>query len=363
MKKIIFFSSNRADLAFIYSLFSLFEKNNGYKVQIILNDYSKIDLKFFKKDKIIPLKNHKINTGKYDLIYHVGNLLKKYNKLLKKTKPDYVFIVGDRYESFAMSIVSNFLNIRIIHIAGGDVSKGSYDDDMRTFISKSSYLHFATNIQSKKNLIKLVKDKSKIFNYGSPSLDYIKGIEKLDKQKLSQILNIKFNKYNLLITFHPETKNLRHTVNNLKILLEALSGLGASFNFFITGSNVDTFGQIFNKIIKNKVKNNKNFYFFSNLGTEKYIQLAEHCEMIIGNSSSLIYEIPFMGLRSLLIGSRQDGRCMSKKIIKVKMNKQIIIRKIQSNIKKKKFKKDLKTYGNGSASIKIFKKVDKLINE
>ena len=85
--------------------------------------------------------------------------------------------------------------------------------------------------------------------------------------------------------------------------------------------------------------------------------------MIIGNSSSLIYEIPFLGLRSLLIGSRQDGRFMSKKIIKVKLNKQMIIRKIQSNIKKNKIKKDLKTYGNGSASVKIFKKVDKLINE
>ena len=148
-----------------------------------------------------------------------------------------------------MSIVSNFLNIKIIHIAGGDVSKGSYDDEMRTFISKSAYLHFATNTQSKKNLIKLVKDRSKIFNYGSPSLDYIKSIEKLDKQKLSQILDIKFNKHNLLVTFHPETRNLVNTINNLKILLEALSGLGTSYNLFITGSNVDTFGQIFNKII------------------------------------------------------------------------------------------------------------------
>lgn len=363
MKKIIFFSSNRADLAFIYNLFSLYEKNKNYIVKVILHDFSKSDLKFFKKKKIITLKKEKINTGKYDLIYHVGNLLKKYNKIFTKIETDYIFIVGDRYESFAMSIVCNFLNIKIIHIAGGDVSKGSYDDEMRTFISKSAYLHFATNTQSKKNLIKLVKDKSKIFNYGSPSLDYIRSIKKLDKQKLSRILDFKFNKYNLLVTFHPETKNLKYTINNLKILLEALSGLGAYYNIFITGSNVDTFGQIFNKIIKDKVKNNKNFYFFSNLGTEKYIQLAQNCEMIIGNSSSLIYEIPFIGLRSLLIGSRQDGRYMSKKIIKIRINKQMIIKKIQNNIKKNKFKKDLKTYGNGYASIKIYKKVNKLINE
>ena len=88
--------------------FSLFEKDKDYRAKVILNDYSKIDLKFLKKDKIITFKKNKINTGKYDLIYHVGNLLKKYNKLLSKIKPDYIFIVGDRYESFAMSIVCNF---------------------------------------------------------------------------------------------------------------------------------------------------------------------------------------------------------------------------------------------------------------
>jgi UDP-hydrolysing UDP-N-acetyl-D-glucosamine 2-epimerase len=363
MKQIIFFSSGRADLAFIYKLFSLFDNKKKYKTKVILNDYSKVDFNFFKKNNLLKVKSDTINTGKYDLINHIGKLLNNYSKLLSKTKPDYLFIVGDRYEAFAMAIVCNFLNIKIIHIAGGDISKGSYDDEMRTYISKSAYLHFVTNIQSKKNLINLAKDKSKIFNYGSPSLDYIKSINKLNKKEISQKLNINFNKYNILITFHPETKNLKYTVKNLNILLNALSSLGLSYNFFITGSNVDTFGQTFNKIIIDTVKRKKNFYFFSNLGTERYVQLANNCEIVLGNSSSLIYEIPFMGLKSILIGSRQEGRYMSKKIIKIKMNKEKIINKIKDSIKKKKPKKDLKTYGNGSASNRIFKKVDILINE
>lgn len=363
MKKIIFFSSSRADLAFIYNLFAIFEKKKKYKTKVILNDYSKIDYNFIKKNKVLKIKTNKINTDKFNLIEHVGKLLKNYTKLLSKLKPDYLFIVGDRYEAFAMTFVCNFLNIKIIHIAGGDVSKGSYDDEMRTYISKSARFHFPTNIKSRKNLTQLIKDKSKIFNYGSPSLDYIKNIVKLGKSEISQKLHIDFNKYNILVTFHPETKQLRFTIRNLKILLNALAGLNDDYNFFFTGSNEDTFGQKFNRIINNTIKNKKNFYFFSNLGTEKYIQLASHCEMIIGNSSSLIYEIPFMGLKSLLIGSRQEGRYMSKKIIKVTVNKEMIIKKIKSNITKNKIKKDLKTYGNGTASLKIYKKIDKLINE
>ena len=39
----------------------------------------------------------------------------------------------------------------------------------------------------------------------SPSLDYIKKI-KISKKAISEELNINFNKFNILITFHPGLK-------------------------------------------------------------------------------------------------------------------------------------------------------------
>ena len=357
MKNILFFSSGRADLAFIYNLFKLFDKRKNFKTSIIINDNSKIDYNFVSKDKIIQIKLQKIKTEKYSLINYLGNLLKRYNAILSKIKPNFVIIIGDRYEAFAIAIVCNFLNIKIIHIAGGDVSEGAYDEEMRTYISKSAFLHFVTNIKSKKNLNDLLKDKKKVFNFGSPSLDYIKNIKNITKKEISNKLNITFNKYNVLVTFHPETKNLKYTIKNLKILLQTLSNLGNSYNFFITGSNIDTYGQIFNKIIKNFVNKKKNFYYFLNLGTANYIQLAKNCEMVLGNSSSQIYEIPFLGIKSLLVGSRQKGRHKSKQIIESRIIKNELLNCIKKNIDKNKPKKDFKTYENGLASLKIFYKI------
>ncbi len=359
MKNILFFSSGRADLAFIYNLFKLFDKRKNFKTSIIINDYSKVDYNFISKNKIIQIKSQKIKTGKYSLINYFGNLLKRYNAILSKINPNYIIIVGDRYEAFAAAIVCNFLNIKIIHIAGGDVSEGAYDEEMRTYISKSAYLHFVTNIKSKKNLNDLLKDKKKVFNFGSPSLDYIKNIKDISKKEILNKLNITFNKYNVLVTFHPETKNLKDTIKNLKILLQTLKNLGNSYNFFITGSNTDTYGQIFNKIIKDFVNKKKNFYYFLNLGTTNYIQLAKNCEIVLGNSSSQIYEIPFLGIKSLLIGSRQKGRHKSKQIIKSRIIKNELLNCIKKNIDKNKPEKDLKTYGNGFASLKIFYKIRK----
>ena len=363
MKKISFFSSNRADLAFIYNLFFLFNKNKKYKTSIILNDASNVDYSYIDKKRIIKISNHKINTEKFNLVNHLTKLMKEYNFIMSKKRPDYLFVIGDRYEAFIITIICNFLNIKIIHIAGGDVSKGAYDDEMRTYISKSSSFHFVTNTKSKKNLNNLVNDKKKIFNFGSPSLDYIKKINNLNKKELSNLLNINFNKYNILVTFHPETKNLKETFKNLTNLLESLINLGEDYNFFFTGSNVDTYGQKFNKKILSIVKKKKNFYFFHNLGSKIYIQLAKKCQLVIGNSSSIIYEMPFIGTKSVLIGSRQDGRYMSKKIIKIKPFKRSIFNCIKANINKGKINKDLVTYGNGFASIRIYKKVNNLINE
>ena len=362
MIKVAFFSSNRADLAFIYNLYQLFENNKNYKTFALINDISKIDFSFLPKNKIIKTNLNSINTKKYHLVNELSKLLKKYNNLLSKIKPDYIFIVGDRYEAFAMAIVCNFLNIKIIHIAGGDVTKGAYDDEIRTYISKSSFIHFVTNKLSKTNLLNLLDNKKNVFNYGSPSLDYIKKIKKISKKAISEQLNINFNKFNILITFHPETKILNKTKKNLNTLLNSLKILGTDYNLFFTGANLDSLGKSFNKKIITFVKKNKNFYFFSNLGTIKYIQLSQNCDLVIGNSSSIIYEIPFIGIRSILIGSRQEGRFMPNNIIKVKPVKNLIVKEITKNIDRKNPKRDFKNFGNGFASKKIFKKLNSMMN-
>ena len=79
MIKVAFFSSNRADLAFIYNLYQLFENNKNYKtfalIAIFLIDF------FFTKNKII--KTNLNNTKKYHLVNELS-VLKKYNNLLSR---------------------------------------------------------------------------------------------------------------------------------------------------------------------------------------------------------------------------------------------------------------------------------------
>ena len=66
--------------------------------------------------------------------------------------------------------------------------------------------------------------------------------------------------------------------------------------------------------------------------------------------------MPFLGVKSILVGRRQDGRFMSNKIIKIEAKKEAITKTIKKIIYQKNPKKDLKTFGNGTSSRKFLQK-------
>ena len=56
----------------------------------------------------------------------------------------------------------------------------------------------------------------------------------------------------------------------------------------------------------------------------KFIACLKQSEFIIGNSSSLIFEAPYIGIPSILIGDRQKGRLMADSIIQAEPIKESI---------------------------------------
>ena len=69
-------------------------------------------------------------------------------------KPDLVLIVGDRFEIISIAIASAYMNIPIAHTMGGEVS-GSIDESIRHAITKFAHIHFPSNLDSYKRIIKM----------------------------------------------------------------------------------------------------------------------------------------------------------------------------------------------------------------
>ena len=110
--------------------------------------------------------------------------------------------------------------------------------------------------------------------------------------------------------------------------------------------------------IKRFVKKNKNAYFFKSLGQEVYFSVLNIVDLMLGNSSSGLLEMPSLKKATINLGQRQSGRLMAKSVINTKIKKSFIIKAIKK-IYEPSFQKILNSckspYGNSGASIKISK--------
>ncbi|MFH1236024.1 MAG: UDP-N-acetylglucosamine 2-epimerase, partial [Parcubacteria group bacterium] len=93
-----------------------------------------------------------IKTMKEDLFFQVEVLklwgyshAEAFDRVSKIDRPDLLMVLGDRFEILGAATAAHLQRIPIAHIAGGDVTEGSYDDAMRDCISRMSSIHFVTS--------------------------------------------------------------------------------------------------------------------------------------------------------------------------------------------------------------------------
>ena len=96
-------------------------------------------------------------------------------------------------------------------------------------------------------------------------------------------------------------------VNQIEELLYAIDNF-PDYRFVFLGSNADTHSGEIRKRVKTYVEDHTNSDYFENLPTSGYHYLLKHSIGLIGNSSSGIIEAPSLGIQTINIGSRQDGR-------------------------------------------------------
>ena len=289
----------------------------------------------------------------------------KLSKFLNKNKFDSAILLGDRYELLGVSIPLFFYDIPIIHLHGGEVTEGSYDDKTRNIVSILSSLNFTTNIKFKKNLEKILNTKNNIHNYGSLAVEDIENTKSFySKKKLESKLKIKFSKKNFLVSIHPETKNSKKFCNKVDMLFNFFEKKN-DYNFFFTLPGHDIGGNYIFKKINNFVKKNKKSYFLNTIQKKYFYSLVKNSNAVFSNSSSGIIEMPSLKVPVINLGNRQKGRIQSQNILNSKFN----IKDLEKNLKianSKKFQNNLvktkNVYHIKDTKKKIVREILKSIN-
>ncbi len=110
-----------------------------------------------------------------------GKALVGFAKIYARLKPDFVVVMGDRWEMLAAAVAGCYMNIAVAHIHGGEIS-GHVDGIVRHAITKFSHIHFSATLKARKRILRLGEEPWRVFVTGAPALDRILG-EELPSEK------------------------------------------------------------------------------------------------------------------------------------------------------------------------------------
>lgn len=241
-----------------------------------------------------------------------------FTDIFAKLAPDIIVLLGDRYECLAAVQVALILKIPVAHIHGGELSLGAMDDSIRHSITKMSCLHFVAAEAYRQRVIQLGELPENVFNAGTPGLERIARFKLLSRSALEKEKNFKLGKLNFLVTYHSATLDIKRNVKILNVLFKALDTFPEAMIIF-TKANSDEAGRLINSKIDEYVRHHpKRAVSFITMGDLNYLSLLQFIDVVIGNSSSGIIEVPYFRKPTVNIGSRQENRLRASSIIDCK---------------------------------------------
>lgn len=363
-KNICVLTATRAEYGLLKPLMNLINNSQTLNLQLLVTGthlspefgltYKGIQADGFVIDeKVEMLLSSDTPTG---IVKSMGLGMIAFADAFERLNPDAIVILGDRYEILAAASAASVFKIPMVHLHGGEITEGAYDDAFRHAITKLSHLHFTSTEDHRKRVMQLGEHPKTVFNVGAIGLDNIRGLNLLSKGELEADFQLKFKKYNYQVSYHPETLSDRSSEQQFEILLEVIKKQEDSL-FIFTKSNADTDGRIINSMIDAFVsKHPEKAYAFTSLGSLRFLSLLKQCDAIVGNSSSGIIEAPSLQVATINIGNRQKGRTQADSVVNCDIDVQQLkdaFLKIQSTD----FNEDLKginnPYGDGHTAARI----------
>ncbi len=326
----ILISAGRSDYDRFYPIIKSLYKSKKFNVHLYLTKdhlskkfgytYKHIDKKF----KILSTKNSKFSSFKAnEFIDDLSKLVTQ----IKKINPQFIIVMGDRYEMLLGPLAAIPIKLPVIHFYGGAVTEGSSDELVRHAITKMSHLHFVATNDYKKRLFQLGEESWRVKKIGVLSLQKINKFKFTNKQKISDNLNFDFRYPYALMTYHPTTHELEKIEKTLASIQKAIEK--NKLNLVITYPNSDLRNEVVINFIKKKFKDKKKYKIIKNCGYSNFLNIVKNSQFIIGNSSAGIVEAASLRVPAINIGSRQDGKLKPRNVIDTNFKINEILRAIK----------------------------------
>lgn len=324
MKKVCFVTAARSEYGLLKWLMKAVNDSPNFELQILVTGAHLLKSQGHTIDQIIAdgFDIIKIVDAALDvnspssIAKSVGRMTEGIAEAFDCLKPDYVLVLGDRYELLAVCSAALIMRIPIIHLSGGDVTEGAIDDGVRNAVTMLADYHFPETNEAKDNIIRMRNRTDHIWQVGNLGLDAFYKETLLSREQLAESLKLSCDTKWILFTYHSETKkDLKYNLETVSICLEELLRI-PGVQIVATYANADFGGVQINDILEENAKENQEkLKVIPSLGTTRYLSLMREVCLVIGNSSSGICEAPLLKIPVINVGNRQKGRYQCGNII------------------------------------------------
>ncbi|EAS44630.1 UDP-N-acetylglucosamine 2-epimerase [Photobacterium profundum] len=370
-KNVAVFTGTRAEYGLLFWLLKDIQNDPQLQLQLLVSGmhlspefgetYQQIEKDGFvidEKIEILLSSDSAVGTAK-----SMGLGVLGFSDALARLQPDVLVILGDRFEALAAAQTAMIMRIPIVHLHGGEITEGAYDDAIRHAITKLSYLHGTSTEAYRQRVIQLGEAPERVTNVGAIGLDHLKRATFMSVDELSESLNFKLTKPYFVVTYHPVTLGDEAPETTFQMLLDTLDAY-PDHQVILTYPNADDGGRRIIPMLEEYARQHpRRVLAIPSLGQVRYLSSIAHATAVIGNSSSGIIEVPSFDVPTVNIGTRQKGRLAAKSVLNTQPTQTSMADAIKVAVTRNYKQRDEQIhnpYGQGDSSAKVIEMIKSL---
>ena len=227
-------------------------------------------------------------------------------------RPDVLVVLGDRWELLHVVPQAVLAGVRVVHLHGGEVTEGAYDERVRHAVTKLADQHCVASQDAADRLHRMGEPADRVHVTGAPGLDRFAGLARPTSEALAAAVGREVVRPLALFTYHPPTAvegadvrawaagALRATIARCGTVVATHPGMDAGREGVLTALE--------------EAATDPRVVVVENLGTAYPVVLAG-ADVIVGNSSSGIIEAASAGTPVVDVGDRQRGRLRADNVV------------------------------------------------
>lgn len=242
---------------------------------------------------------------------YTGQLIIELTTILNNTNPDRVVVIGDRYETVAVSLAAKYLGIPLAHLLAGERS-GNIDDTVRQVNTTLADRWFCPTTEAQSLLRQHAPDietPERMHFTGCPSVDLALRARRPTPEQLNKHgigAPVTGGTY-LVGMYHPTPVDDPALFS--EVFTAALAyAAEADKQVFWFWPNIDPDTHVTKALRQAHEQFPQHFRLFRHLDAEDFLGLLKGADCLIGNSSVGVREASAIGVPVLNIGVRQAGR-------------------------------------------------------